>query len=114
MQMRVSRLICQRKFQMQTVMPEDMLVFLAQQWFPNHAGSATSSAELIAAHNSLDTVKSHLSKEVELLVRTGDRTTSCPCETKSSVISSAHSAGRKRKKIITCTCVVHVMMTVTI
>ena len=57
---------------MQTVMPEDILVFLVQQWLPNHAGSATSSAELIAAPNSLATVKSHLSKEFELLGRTGD------------------------------------------
>jgi len=32
---------------MQTAMPEDILVFLGQQWLPNHAGSATSSAELI-------------------------------------------------------------------
>ena len=31
---------------MQTVMPEDILVFLVQQWLPNHAGSVTSSAEL--------------------------------------------------------------------
>lgn len=57
---------------MQTVMPEDILVFLVQQWLPNHAGSATSSAELIAAPNSLATAKSHLSKEFELLGRTGD------------------------------------------
>ena len=57
---------------MQTVVSEDILVFLVQQWLPNHAGSATSSAELIAAPNSLVTVKSHLSKEFALLGRTGD------------------------------------------
>lgn len=56
---------------MQTVIPEDILVFLVQQWLPNHAGSATSSAELIAAPNSLATVKSHLSKEFAMLGRTG-------------------------------------------
>ena len=56
---------------MQTVMPEDILIFLVQQWLPNHA-SATSSVELIAAPNSLATAKSHLSKEFELLGRTGD------------------------------------------
>ena len=53
---------------------EDILVFLVQQciWLPKHAGSATSSIELIAAPNSLATVKSHLSKEFELLGTTGD------------------------------------------
>ena len=51
---------------MQTIIPEDILVFLVQQWLPNHAGSATSSTELIAAPNSLATVKSYLSKEFEL------------------------------------------------
>ena len=54
--------VYQRKFQTQTVMPGDILVFLAQQWFPNHAGSAISSAELIAAPNSLATIKSQLSR----------------------------------------------------
>ncbi len=57
---------------MQTIMPEDTLVFLVQQWLPNHAGSATNSTELIAAPNSLATAKSHLSKEFELLGRAGD------------------------------------------
>ena len=57
---------------MQTVMPEDILVFLVQQWLPNHARSATNSTELIAAPNSLATAKAHLSKEFELLGRTGD------------------------------------------
>ncbi|KAL0040328.1 hypothetical protein WJX77_003603 [Trebouxia sp. C0004] len=57
---------------MQTIMPEDILVFLVQQWLPNHAGSGTNSTELIAAPNSLATAKSHLSKEFELLGRTGD------------------------------------------
>lgn len=56
---------------MKTVTPEDILVFLVQQWLPNHAGSATSSTQHIAAPNSLATVKSHLSKEFELLGRTG-------------------------------------------
>ena len=55
---------------MKSVTPEDILVFLVQQWLPNHAGSATSSTP-IAAPNSLATIKSHLSKEFELLGRTG-------------------------------------------
>ena len=37
---------------MHTVMPEDILVFLVQQRLPNHAGSASSPAELSAAPNS--------------------------------------------------------------
>ena len=56
---------------MKTVTIDDILVFLVQQWLPNHAGSATSSTQHIAAPNSLATVKSHLSKEFELLGRTG-------------------------------------------
>ncbi|DBB00168.1 hypothetical protein WJX77_004444 [Trebouxia sp. C0004] len=56
-----------KSMQIWTVMPEDILVFLVQQWLPNHAGSGTSSAELIAAPNSLATVKSHLSKGFELM-----------------------------------------------
>ncbi|DBA98272.1 TPA: hypothetical protein ACH3X1_001193 [Trebouxia sp. C0004] len=55
---------------MQSATPEDMLVYLTQQWLPNHAGSTTSAGELIAAPSSLSGTKSHLAKEFELLGRT--------------------------------------------
>ena len=48
-----------------------MLCFIWYNNGHNHAGSATSTAESIAAPNSLATAKSHLSKEFDLLGRTG-------------------------------------------
>ena len=57
---------------MQTVIPEDMLVYFIQHWLPNHAGSATKTGEHIAAPSSLAGIKSHLATEFELLGRTGD------------------------------------------
>jgi len=57
---------------LQTVIPEDMLVYFTQQWLPNHAGSATKTREHIAAPSSLAGIKSHLATEFELLGRTGD------------------------------------------
>lgn len=56
---------------MKTVTPEDMLVFVVQHGSPIMLGSATSSTQHVAAPNSLATIKSHFSKELELLGRTG-------------------------------------------
>jgi len=57
---------------LQTVIPEDMLVYFTQHRLPNHAGSAIITGERIAAPSSLAGIKSHLATEFELLGRTGD------------------------------------------
>lgn len=56
---------------LQTVTPEDMLVYFTQHWLPNHAGSATATGEFIAAPSSLSGIKSHLATEFETLGRLG-------------------------------------------
>ena len=47
-------------------------MYLTQHWLPNHAGSSTSTGELVAASGSLSAIKSHLATEFELLGHTGD------------------------------------------
>ena len=53
-----------------TAIPEDMVVYFMQHWLRNHAGSATTAGELIAAPGSLSGTKSQLATEFELLGRT--------------------------------------------
>ena len=55
-----------------TVIPEDLLVYLTQQWLPNHAGASTATGTRVAAPGSLASIKSHLAQEFDLLGRTGE------------------------------------------
>ena len=55
---------------LQTAIPENIMVYLTQHWLPHHAGSSTPAGELMAAPSSLAGVKSHLSREFKLLGRT--------------------------------------------
>ncbi len=55
-----------------TVIPEDILMYLTQDWLPKHADSDTKEGEPIAAPSRLSGVTSHLESEFEQLGRIGD------------------------------------------